>query len=72
MNEETLEGDESRTSWRETKITQIKLAMTCNKNEQQQNAKINAELQTTWLKMTWTTFEETITETKTGLLRPNS
>jgi hypothetical protein len=44
MNEETLEGDESRTSWRETKITQIKLAMTCNKNEQQQNAKINAEL----------------------------
>jgi hypothetical protein len=34
---------ESRTTWRETKI-QIKLATTYNKNEQQQDAKNNAEL----------------------------
>jgi hypothetical protein len=35
---------ESRTSWRETKKIEIKLAMTCNKNEQQQVGKNNAEL----------------------------
>jgi len=35
---------ESRTSWRETKKTEIKLATTCNKNEQQQDAKSNAKL----------------------------
>jgi len=32
------------TIWRGTKKTQIKLVMTCNKNEQQDNAKSNAEL----------------------------
>jgi hypothetical protein len=32
--------------------TKIKLTMTCNKNEQH-DAKINAELQTIWMKMTW-------------------
>ena len=39
-------GSESvkSTSWRETKKIQIKLATTCNKNEQQQDAKNNAEL----------------------------
>jgi hypothetical protein len=35
---------ESRTSSRETKKTQFKLATTSNKNEQQQDAKNNAEL----------------------------
>jgi len=35
---------ESRTSWRETKKIQIKFATTCKKNEQQQDAKNNAEL----------------------------
>jgi len=35
---------ESRTSWRETKTIQIKLAKTYNKNEQQQSTKNNAEL----------------------------
>jgi DNA-dependent RNA polymerase auxiliary subunit epsilon len=34
---------ESRTSRRETKKLQIHLAATCNKNEQQQDAKNNAE-----------------------------
>jgi hypothetical protein len=32
------------TSWRKTKKIQIKVAMTCNKNEQQQDAKNNAQL----------------------------
>jgi hypothetical protein len=35
---------ESLTNWRETKKMQIKLATTCNKNEQQQDAKNNSEL----------------------------
>jgi len=35
---------ESRTNWRETKKMQIKLATTCNKKEQQQDDKNNAEL----------------------------
>jgi len=37
---------ESRISWQETKKIQIKLATTCNKNEQQQqqDAKNNTEL----------------------------
>jgi hypothetical protein len=35
---------ESRTSWQETKMIQIKLAMTCNKNEQKKDAKNNADL----------------------------
>jgi hypothetical protein len=34
---------ESRTSWHETKKIQVKLA-TCNKDEQQQDAKNSAEL----------------------------
>ena len=35
--------------------------MTHNKNEQQQqDAKNNAELQTKWMKMTWKTFEKSI------------
>jgi hypothetical protein len=34
------------------------LATTCTKNEQQQDGKNNAELQTKWQKMTWKTFEE--------------
>jgi len=35
---------ESMTNWRETEKMQIKLAKTFNKNEQQQDANINAEL----------------------------
>ena len=50
---------ESRTSWWETKKTQIKLDTVSNKNEQQQDAKSNAEIKTKWMKMTWTTLEET-------------
>jgi len=34
---------ESITSWRETRKIQIKLATACNENEQQQDAKNNAE-----------------------------
>ena len=34
--------------------------MTCNKNEQQQDAKNSAELQTKWTKTTWKTFGETV------------
>ena len=41
-------------------MIQIKLAMTCNKNEQQQDAKNNAEIQAKWMEMTGKTFEETI------------
>jgi len=44
---------ESRMSWWETKEKQVKLAMKCNKNEPQQDAKNNAELQSKWVKMTW-------------------
>jgi hypothetical protein len=36
--------DEGRTSWRETKKMQIKLAKTFSKNGQQQDAKYKAEL----------------------------
>ena len=39
--------------------------MTCNKNEKQQDAKNNAELQAKWMKTTWTTFDET-DEAETG------
>jgi len=35
---------ESRTSWQEDEKIQIKLATTCNKNDQQQHDKSNAEL----------------------------
>jgi hypothetical protein len=45
---------------RETKKIQIGLATTCDKNEQQQDVKQNAELQTKWTQMTWKTFNETI------------
>jgi hypothetical protein len=34
----------SRTSWQETKKMQVKLATTCNKNEQQQDAKCKIEI----------------------------
>jgi len=34
----------SRANWRETKKIQIKLATTCTKNEQQEDAKNNTEL----------------------------
>jgi len=34
----------TRYFWRETKNIQIKLATTCNRDEQQQDAKNNAEL----------------------------
>lgn len=46
---------EIRTSQRESKKMQIKLATTCNTNEQQ-DAKNNAELQTKWTKTSWKTF----------------
>jgi hypothetical protein len=39
----------------------IKLAATCNKNEQQQDTQNNAEKQTKWMDTIWKTFEETIT-----------
>ena len=39
---------------------QIKVAVIFSKNEQQQDAKNNAELQTKWTKTTWKTFEGTI------------
>ena len=47
---------------REAKKIQIKLATTCNKNEQQQqqNDKKNAELWTEWAKKTWKAVEENI------------
>ena len=50
---------EIRTGGRETKKIKIKLATTCNKNEQQQDAKNNAELQTKWTKKTLKIFEGT-------------
>jgi len=39
---------------------QIRLATTCNRDEQRQDAKNNAELQTKWAKTTWKTFEVNI------------
>jgi len=38
----------------------VKLTATYSKNEQQQDAKNNAELETKWTKTTWKTPEETI------------
>jgi hypothetical protein len=35
---------ESESIWLETKKIPVKLATTCNKNEQQEDARINAEL----------------------------
>ena len=60
-----------RTRWGETKNIQIKLAATCNKNEQQQGAKNNAELYTKWTKTTWKTFEETIRRCRCGSIKAN-
>jgi hypothetical protein len=51
---------DSRTRWRETKKIQTKLAMTCNRNEQQQGAKNNVELQTKWKKTTGKAFEKSV------------
>ena len=53
-------GGEIRTSWQETLKIQIKLATSCNKNEQQQDAKGIAELKTKWMKGTWKTLGECI------------
>jgi len=36
------------------------MVTTCNRNEQQQDAKNNAELWTEWRNTTWKTFEESI------------
>ena len=52
-------------------MIQIKLATTCNKNEEQQDAKNNAELQTKQAKTTWKIYEGTINEEVTGLSRAN-
>ena len=41
-------------------MIQIKLATTCIKNEQEQDAENNAELETKWTKTSLKTFEETI------------
>ena len=61
----------SRDSWRETEKIQIKLATTNNKDEQQQDGKNNAELQTKWKKTTWKTFAEIIRRGRyAGLWRP--
>ena len=38
----------------------FKLVTTCNKNELQQDAKSNAQLQAKWTVKSWKTFEETI------------
>ena len=51
---------ESKTSWRDTKKIEMKLSTTHNKNEQQQTAKNNAELQIKWTKTSWKSFEENI------------
>ena len=47
-------------SGRETKRIHTKLVTICDKNEQQQDAKNNAELQTKWTKTTWKDFEKTV------------
>jgi hypothetical protein len=51
---------ESRTSWRETKKIQIKLATTGNKNKKQQDAKNNVQFYTKLTKKTWKSSEKTI------------
>jgi len=48
------------------------LTTTCNKNEQQQDAKNNAELYTKWTKTTWKIFEELLDEDETCLSTPDS
>jgi hypothetical protein len=40
-------------------MVQMRLATTNKKNEQEQDAKNNAELLTKWTKVTWKTSEET-------------
>jgi hypothetical protein len=58
---EKFERVVSRNVRRETKNIHLKLATTCNKNEQQQqDVKINAELYTKWTKTIWNPFEEII------------
>jgi hypothetical protein len=42
------------------RILQIKVAVTCNKNVQQQGTENNSELYTRWTKTTWKNFEETL------------
>jgi GTP cyclohydrolase FolE2 len=59
---------ESITSWQEETKIQIILATTCNKKEQQNDAKNNAELKAEWTKTGWKTYEGA----ETGLLRPKS
>jgi 23S rRNA maturation mini-RNase III len=48
----------------------MKLATTCSKNEQQQDAQTNAELYTKWAKATWDTFEETIRRGRNRSISP--
>jgi hypothetical protein len=55
--------------WRETKKKQIKLATTCNGDEQQQDAKNNAEFWTKWAKTTWKTLEENIRLGRKGSIK---
>jgi len=50
----------------------IKLATTCNKNEQQQDGKNNAELWTKWTKKTGKPMKGMLDQVATGLTRPNS
>jgi len=63
---------ESGTSRRENNKIQIKLAMICNKNEQQNNSKNNTELSTKWMKTTWKTCEENIKRGRNRSIKPNS
>ena len=43
--------------------------MTCNMNEQQQDAKNNAELQTKLTKTTWKIFEDTVRRGRNGYIK---
>ena len=52
----------SRTSWRDTKKVQIKLATKCNKNKKREDAKDYAELP----------LKRLLNEAETGLSRPDS
>jgi hypothetical protein len=51
---------------------QIKLVTKCNKNEQQQDTKNNAELQAEWRKRLGRPLKSLLDEAGTGLLIPNS
>ena len=48
------------------------LATTCNKNEQQQNARNNAEFRTNGRRRLGRTLKRLFDEAETGLPRPNS